>query len=39
MWVLEVAINAKGGECWKIFNRQCMLVYLSLMESTAMKMA
>ena len=21
-----VAINAKGGECWEIFNRQRMLV-------------
>jgi hypothetical protein len=39
MWVLEVAINAKGGECWQIFNKQRMLVYLSLMESTTVKMA
>jgi hypothetical protein len=34
-----VAINAKGGECWQIFNRQRMLVYLSLMASTTVKMA
>jgi hypothetical protein len=48
MWVLVrvqmhvgycVSINAKGGECWKIFNRQRMLVYLSLMASTIVKMA
>jgi hypothetical protein len=34
-----VSINAKGGECWQIFNKQCMLVYLSLMASTTVNMA
>jgi hypothetical protein len=24
MWVRVIAINAKGGDCWQIFNRQRM---------------
>jgi hypothetical protein len=40
-----VAINAKGGDCWQIFNRQANGKYLtdneclSLMASTTVKMA